>query len=90
MRAAAGDGSDLWVHEAEAAHGGPLPRLTKREHEVLTGLASGARNKEIAAELGMSVRTARFHVENIYQKLDVHTRTQAARASIAWGLVAPE
>ena len=61
-----------------------------REQEVLTGLVSGARNKEIAAELGMSLRTARFHVENIYQKLNVQTRTQAMTAAIKLGLVTRE
>ena len=83
------DGSrpGLEVREAEASSREPLPRLTKREREVLQGLASGARNKEIAAELGTSVRTVRFHVENIYQKLHVHTRTQAARAAIERGLL---
>ena len=78
------------VDDADAAHRQPLPRFTMREREVLTGLASGARNKEIAAELGVSVRTVRFHVENIYQKLHVHTRTQAARAAIELGLVTLE
>ena len=82
-----GGGSDLLVDQAAAAYSRPVPSLTKREHEVLTGLASGARNKEIAAELGMSIRTARFHVENIYQKLNVQTRAQATRAAIELGLV---
>lgn len=84
------DGPDVLADGAEAAHGEPPSGLTLREREVLTGLASGARNKEIAAELGVSVRTVRFHVENIYQKLDVHTRTRAAKAAIEWGLVTQE
>ena len=82
-----GGGSDLLVDQAAAASSQPVPRLTQREHEVLTGVASGARNKEIAAELGMSIRTARFHVENIYQKLNVRTRAQATRVAIELGLV---
>ena len=90
MGADQSDGSDLRVEGAKASGSEPPPRLTKREHEVLTGLASGARNKEIAAELGVSLRTVRFHVENIYQKLDVQTRTQAARAAIELGLVTLE
>ena len=65
-----------------------VPRdLTRREQEVLEGLASGARNKAIAAELGISVRTARFHVEHIYEKLNVQTRSQATRAAIELGLI---
>ena len=81
------DGSGPLVDEAAGAHSQPLPRLTKREHEVLTGLASGARNKEIAAELGTTLRTVRFHVENIYPKLNVQTRSQATRAAIDRRLV---
>ena len=64
--------------------------LTRREREVLDRLASGARNKEIAAELGISVRTARFHVEHIYEKLNVQTRSQATRAAIELGLITRE
>ena len=60
-------------------------QLTEREFEVLRLLASGARNKEIAEHLNLSVRTVRFHIENIYGKLGVHTRTQAVRAAAEQG-----
>ncbi len=55
--------------------------LTERELEVLRLVASGARNKDIAEQLFLSVRTVRFHIENIYQKLAVQTRTQAVRVA---------
>ena len=58
-----------------------------REHEVLRSLASGARNKEIAAELGTRVRTAKYHVEHIFQKLGVHTRAEATKVAIELGIV---
>ena len=77
-----GDGADPPVDEA--AYSRSFPRLTAREHEVLTGLASGARNKEIAAELGTSLRTVRF------QKLNVQTRARATRVAIELGLVTQE
>ena len=64
--------------------------LTTRERAVLEALTSGARNKEIAGELGTSVRTVKFHVENIFQKLHVHTRTQATSVAIELGLVPRE
>ena len=76
--------------------GAPQPRrrvpvnLTMREQDVLEGLVSGARNKEIAAQLGTSLRTAKFHIENIFQKLHVHTRTQATRVAIDLGIVPRE
>lgn len=51
--------------------------LTPREGEILRLLARGARNKEIAAQLWISEGTVKFHLANLYQKLNVTTRTQA-------------
>ena len=56
-----------------------LAQLTKRELEVLRLLAGGVRSKEIADRLFLSVRTVRFHLSNIFRKLDVETRTEAVR-----------
>ena len=55
----------------------PLTGLTRRELEVLSALAAGNTNKEIAAELGLSPNTVKFHVKNLFQKLGVHNRSQA-------------
>ena len=52
--------------------------LTTREIEVLQLVAKGAANKEIAAELSITERTARTHVSNILGKLNLASRTQAA------------
>ena len=52
--------------------------LTDREREVLSLVAKGASNKEIAALLDITERTARTHVSNILGKLDLASRTQAA------------
>ena len=55
--------------------------LTERELQVLSLLATGLSNKEIADALVIAVGTAKKHLKNIYDKLDVHSRTQAvARA----------
>lgn len=51
--------------------------LTRREHEILAGVASGWTNAEIARTLFVTPNTIRKHLENIYAKLDVHTRTAA-------------
>lgn len=56
----------------------PLPHLSKREHEVLHWVGEGKRNAEIATILGLSAHTVRNHLENIFAKLGVETRTAAA------------
>ena len=52
--------------------------LTTREREVLKLVASGRANKEIAATLGISERTVKTHISNIFSKLELTDRTQAA------------
>jgi len=52
--------------------------LTPREREVLRLVAEGRTNKQIAAALQLSPRTVNFHLDNIYAKLGVHSRTEAA------------
>ena len=61
--------------------------LTSRELEVIRVLATGASNKQIAEQLHVGVRTVKFHVENIYQKLGVHSRTHAMRVATERGLL---
>ena len=65
----------------------PVEPLTAREKEVLTQLAKGAANKEIAYELGITERTARTHVSNILGKLGLASRTQAALYAVEHKLV---
>jgi DNA-binding NarL/FixJ family response regulator len=63
--------------------------LTRREREVLQCLAAGHSNKEVAGRLGVSERTAKFHVASIISKLGATTRTDAVAMGIRRGLVAP-
>jgi DNA-binding CsgD family transcriptional regulator len=63
----------------EDGYGG-LARLTDREAEILQLVARGKTNREIAALLVVSDHTVRKHLENVYDKLGVHTRTAAAAA----------
>jgi NarL family two-component system response regulator LiaR len=56
----------------------PLDRLTPRELEVLTALARGRSNREIARELGIGEETVKAHVSSILAKLQLTDRTQAA------------
>jgi DNA-binding NarL/FixJ family response regulator len=53
-------------------------RLTRREYEVLSLIAEGKNNKEIADTLFISEKTVKNHVSNIFKKIDVNDRTQAA------------
>ena len=55
-----------------------IKSLTKREIEVLKAIAEGLLNKEIATNLGISERTVKNHISNIFKKIDVADRTQAA------------
>ena len=62
--------------------------LSEREREVLSLVAAGKTNKEIAAELTISENTARNHVSRIMEKLGVSTRTKAATWWVQHGTVA--
>jgi DNA-binding CsgD family transcriptional regulator len=57
-------------------------RLSKREREALAHLAQGLSNREIAENLGISINTVNKHVQQIFTKLNVHNRVQAARRAI--------
>ncbi len=64
-----------------------LSSLTPREREVLVLLAQGLDNAAIARRLGVTKRTVQNHVSNIYGKLDVSSRTEAALLAIRHGVV---
>jgi len=65
----------------------PMPPLTLSEEEVLRLMAEGLRNKEIAARLGISERTATFHVGNVLSKLGADGRVEAIHLARRRGLL---
>lgn len=72
---------------ARAADAGViLSILTRREREVLEGLAQGLPNKTIAFDLGISPRTVEVHRANLMAKLDVRSLSDALRLAFAAGL----
>jgi len=58
--------------------------LTRREAEVLQWVTQGKTNTEIGCILGISTRTTQKHLEHIYEKLGVETRTAAATLALGW------
>lgn len=61
--------------------------LTAREREVLARLGKGSSNREIAAELMVTVATVKTHLAHIYEKLDAKNRNEALREAVARGLL---
>ena len=72
-----------------SAREAPPRGLTAREVEVLALVAEGRTNRDIALALGLSIKTVARHLENIFLKLPVTTRSAATAFAIAHGLVRP-
>jgi DNA-binding NarL/FixJ family response regulator len=68
---------------------GPLARLSARERDVLTELARGRSNREIARALSLGEQTVKSYVSSILTKLDLPDRTQAAIFALQRGLITP-
>lgn len=72
------------ARSGDSAH----PALSEREIEVLGLLALGGANKQIAAQLGISEHTVKFHVSSIFTKLNVTNRAEAVRQGVRGGWIA--
>lgn len=72
---------------AKLAEGLARVQLTPRELSALRLLADGKANKEIAGELGISERTVKTHLEHLFEKLGVTSRTEAVKVATRRGLV---
>ena len=59
-----------------------LQKLSEREKEILHLLSQGLRYKEIADKLYLSIETVRTHIRNIYEKLQVNSRTEALNKTL--------
>ena len=64
--------------------------LTEREQQTLELIASGHSNKEIARVLGISAETVKWHLKQMYEKLQVSSRMQAVNQAREWKLLKVE
>ena len=75
------------IPAASAQPASALDDLTPREIEVLRMLAEGLGNREMAARLGISDHTVKFHISSILDKLGAGTRTEAVTMGIRMGII---
>lgn len=80
-------GCEAQTKQQNAKSPAPAPALTAREREVLSMLAQGLKHEDIAAQLFISVPTVRYHVKNIYLKLDVNNKVCAVERGKALGVI---
>ena len=88
-RLASNRGGSVHRASAPASHSATTncPLLTARETEVLQCVARGLQNKEVAEELGISLATARNHIHNMLEKLEVHSKLEAVSMAFREGWV---
>lgn len=73
--------------EVASANGGNVGILTRREYDILCGIAAHLSNKEIALSLGLSNETVKWHIKNLFQKLDAGERRIAVARARMLGIL---
>jgi DNA-binding NarL/FixJ family response regulator len=81
------NGGDLMTASEETAAETAVHDLTRREVEILQLVAEGHSNSQLARMLWVTEQTVKFHLSNIYRKLDVSNRTEASRWAQLNGLL---
>jgi DNA-binding NarL/FixJ family response regulator len=76
--------------EPQPAQPWEIPHLTRREREVLSLIAEGLTDKEIADRMFIGLRCAHFHAYNVRHKLGVHNRIRAIIAARRLGILTEE
>jgi DNA-binding NarL/FixJ family response regulator len=74
-------------HSHDRVGAGRAAGLTERELAILAGVSRGLSNRALARELWVSEQTVKFHLTNVYRKLEVRNRTEAARAAYRLGII---
>lgn len=75
------------ILEGATAGNGDVPRLSRRELEVLHRVARGEENKQIASALGISEATVKTYLKSVFERLDVHTRAEAVAVGLRLGII---
>ena len=75
------------THQSREAAGDEYERLTDREKQVLKLVAEGRSNKEVAALLDISIKTAMSHREHVMEKVGAHNRTDLIRFALRHGVI---
>ena len=78
-----------WFPPAARGQDTLMGQLTERQTRVLTGVAAGQSNKQLARVLGLSERTIKFHLECAYLRLGVSNRAEAVVRALGLGLIRP-
>jgi DNA-binding NarL/FixJ family response regulator len=81
---------NVFFAAGNVAHTSPVESrwdLTPREIEILRALAGGQSNKQMAREFWLSEQTIKYHLTNIYRKLEVRSRTEAVRLAYEHGMI---
>jgi len=76
----------LLAQPAEVAGASWLNQMSDREQEVLRGVAQGQSNKEIGRALGLAEVTIKLHLRNVFRKMDVKSRSEAAVKAVKAGI----
>jgi two-component system, NarL family, response regulator NreC len=79
--------NDYLERAQEGGERDSLDGLTDREREVLTHIADGETNRQVAEELSISVKTVERHCENIMHKLNLHSRTELVKYALRKNLI---
>lgn len=82
--------SQRWNHVRQCENVTISAHLTLRERQIVALVGEGLANKAIASHLGVSVRTVEGHMNHIFAKLDLDTRTELVRFALTNGLAAPD
>jgi DNA-binding NarL/FixJ family response regulator len=82
-----GELTGVILESATSSAADTRPRLSNREHQVLSRVAQGEENKQIASALGISEATVKTYLKSIFERLEVHSRAEAVAVGLRLGII---